>query len=207
MPSIACARTSKASERRESAGLACADARVTGPATKIALAFVRRLITLAPMSEEPSDDEILRRARVTPTNKKPASVWIAQFLCAFGGVGTLYFTIYIESVPTKIVMGLLGLLYLGLLYGAEKRQNWSRWVIAALFAMGAVSTLLQALQDPTGQSHRVPGQLEIKPEEQSGAAAGRAAAIVLIFLLAGRLAFGDPAKRYFGRASEPKPQP
>jgi hypothetical protein len=157
------------------------------------------------MSDDPSDEELMRRAGVKPTNKKPASVWIAQLLCGFGGVGTLYFAVYIESLSAKIVMGLLGLLYLGLLYGAEKRQGWSRWVMAVLFAMGAASTLLQARQDPTGESHRGPGQIEIKPEERSGAAAGRAAAIVLIFVLAGRLAFGAPAKRYFESSSTPKP--
>jgi hypothetical protein len=159
------------------------------------------------MSDDPRDDEILRRAGVTPTDKKPASVWIAQLLCGFGGVGTLYLTLYTPSVSSKIILGVLGLMYLGLLYGAEKRQSWSRWVIAILFALGAVSTLVQALNDPTGESQRGPTQIEIKPEERSGAAAGRAAAIVLIFLLAGRLAFGAPAKRYFERAPTPKAEP
>ena len=156
------------------------------------------------MSPEPDDDEILRRAGVKPSDGKPASVWIAQLLCAFGGMGTIYFALSLASLPTKLAMGMLGLLYIALLWGAEKRQNWSRWVIALLFAMGAVSTLLQALNDPTGELDRGPARLEIKPEERSGAAAGRAAAIVLIFLLAGRLAFGAPAKRYFARSAEAK---
>jgi hypothetical protein len=156
------------------------------------------------MSDDRGDDDLVRRA-VVPPNKKPAAVWIAQLLCAFGGAGTLYLTIYADSISTKVVMGLLGLLYLGLLFGAEKRQGWSRWVMAALFAMGAVSTLLQALNDPSGQSYQGPGHIEIKPEERSGAAAGRAAAIVLICVLAGRLAFGGPAKRYFDAAPTPKP--
>ena len=157
------------------------------------------------MSNDPNDDELLRSAGVkrTAPDKKPASVWIAQLLCGFGGVGTLYFALQANSVATKVAMGVMGVLYLGLLYGAERRQSWSRWVMAALFAMGAVSTLLQSLADPSGELSRGPGHIEIKPEERSGAAAGRAAAIVLIFVLAGRLAFGGPAKRYF----EPKPGP
>jgi hypothetical protein len=148
------------------------------------------------MSEAPIDEE--RPAKPKPVDKKPLAVWIAQVLCAFGSAGALYFALFASGAASKLAMGLLALLYLALLYGTEKRKAWSRWLLAAFLALGAVSTLLQALRDPTGARNPNLAKLEIKPEEQSGVAAGQAATIVLIFLLAGRLAFGAPSKRYFG---------
>lgn len=150
------------------------------------------------MSDEPNVEG--RRAGPQPADRKPLSVWIAQVLCAFGSAGALYFTLLSSGVASKVSLGLLGLLYLGLLYGTEKRQAWSRWFLAVFLALGAISTLAQALHDPTGALSAGPGKLEIAPEERSGAAAGQAATIVLIFLLAWRLAFGDAAKRYFSRS-------
>lgn len=94
-------------------------------------------------------------------------------------------------------MGLLGVLYLALLWGTEKRKSWSRWFLAIFLALGAVTSLIQARLDPTGERNPALGGVEIKPEERSGVAAGQAATIVLILLLAGRLAFGAPSKRYF----------
>jgi hypothetical protein len=160
------------------------------------------------MSEDPNDEGLLRRADVRPADKKPTSVWIAQTLCAFGCAGALYFALLAGDRVTKVSMGLLGLLYIALLYGTEKRKAWSRWFLAVFMAAGAVSTFVQALNDPSGALNdgRGRGPIVIEPGDRRGVAAGQAATIVLIFLLAGRLAFGAPAKRYFGRSDEAKGQ-
>ncbi len=152
------------------------------------------------MSDDPSDDELVRPAPAKPSDKKPASVWVAQIMCAFGSAGAAYFALSLGELTAKVSMGMLALLYVGLIYGTEKRHAWSRWFLAAFLALGAVSTFVQARQQSSGELNQALGQPQLGPAQRRGVAAGQAASIVLVMLLAGRLAFGAPAKRYFGAA-------
>lgn len=151
------------------------------------------------------DRAFLRQIGAVPTDRKPVSVWFAQALCVVFGALTTYFAFRI-GVPSALFLGALGLLYLALVVGVQKRHSWARWTIVAILTLGACGSALQLLKAPVDDTDEHPGQIHIAPNERSGAAVGRMTSIILMLVLGLRLGFGEPARRYFAKPpSKPVP--
>ena len=146
------------------------------------------------------DRAFLRNIGVVPSNRKPVSVWIAQAACLLFGVSTTFFAWRMEG-GSALALGLLGLLYLALVVGSQKRQAWARWTIVALLALTAGGSALQSLGPSSDDTADYPGRVHVAANERSGAAAGRVTSILLLLVLGLRLGFGDPARRYFAKPS------
>ena len=147
------------------------------------------------------DRAFLRQIGVVPTNRKPASVWLAQALCLVLGASTTFFAFQILT-PTRVALGLLGLLYFALVVGVQKRHSWARWTTVAILTLGACGSALQSLNAPDEDTVDYPGHLHIRPEERSGAAVGGVTSILLMLVLGLRLGFGEPARRYFAKTHD-----
>jgi hypothetical protein len=123
---------------------------------------------------------------------KPPSVWLAQGLLAAIAV--------VAVIRTFVAPGssvLQAVLCLVLIYVVQKRVAWVRWVVSASFVLLAVRSQVRHWTSEDAALGREPMQIEVRPEERVGATIGGMFFCGLVIVLAGRVAFGAPARAYF----------
>lgn len=111
---------------------------------------------------------------------KPVLIWIVQLLLGLLGSMTLYFSTYMDAGFIRILLGALGLVYLGVVVGLQLRHTWARWAAIALLALLSAGTLLAVAN---GAARNTPLQ--------------SAVAVVVFLPLTWLLAFTESARRYF----------
>ena len=131
------------------------------------------------------------RADKRPTGKPP-SVWLAQ--------GLLAAIVVLAVIRTFVAPGsslLQAALCLVLIYVVQKRVAWARWAVSASFVFLVGRSQLRQWTSGEVALGRGPMQIEVRPEERVGATIGGMFFCTLVIVLAGRVAFGAPARAYF----------
>jgi hypothetical protein len=124
--------------------------------------------------------------------RKPPSVWLAQGLLASIAV--------LAVIRTFVAPGssvLQAILCLVLIYVVQKRIAWARWVVSACFVLLAARSQIRHWTSEDAALGREPMQIEVRPDERVGATIGGMFFCALVIVLAGRVAFGPPARAYF----------
>jgi len=111
---------------------------------------------------------------------KPVLIWIVQLLLGLLGSMTLYFSTYMDAGFIRILFGVLGLVYLGVVVGLQLRHIWARWAAIALLGLIVAGSLLSVANGSRG-----------------GAALQSALVVVVCLPLTWLLAFTESARRYF----------
>jgi hypothetical protein len=123
---------------------------------------------------------------------KPPSVWLAQGLLA--AIAILGIIRTFVAPGSSVIQAALCLV---LIYVTQKRVAWARWVVSASFVLLAARSQIRNWTSEDAALGREPMQLEVRPDERVGATIGGMFFCGLVVVLAGRVAFGAPARAYF----------